>query len=173
VPRPLRWIIPAGRPRAGQVLSQSQARRYRAKGITKSQYESGKSLKAARGHAKTPEHGLREAVRNPGKYREYLEKQAPKPPPTGGGAPVSPEDIARETNRLLDQAYENMKNRVGSYVKYHDETVRANVYGGTTRESGEVPGMDYASALWTSTADTEEIRSSARDQYRANPWYYH
>jgi hypothetical protein len=169
--RPLRWIIPAGRPGAGGILSQATARRYKNKGISKAQYESGKkSLKAARGHVKTPEHGLRDAVKDPVKYREYLAK---KTPDRGGAVPLSPQDEARIVNSMLDAAYQNMYNSVGSYIKYHDQTVRANVFGGQTRESGEVPGMDYQTALWTSTADTQEIRANAREQYRANPWYYH
>jgi hypothetical protein len=73
----------------------------------------------------------------------------------------------------LDKAYRNFHNRLHDYVYYNVDTVRANVYGGETYESGPVPGMSLAQAQWTAQADTEEIRSMASEQYRGNPWWYH
>jgi hypothetical protein len=154
--------------KAWESLSPDYQRRLSRGGITKSSYQSGASLQKARGHAKTPEHGLRDAVRNPGKYRAYIAKRN-----AGPGQRETPEDMARRVNAMLDKAYANMKRQVGGYFKYNDKTVRANVYGGRTAESGEVRGMDYAEALWTSTADSEEIRANASEQYRANVWFYH
>lgn len=92
--------------------------------------------------------------------------------PSGAGAKAR--QVATERLKgLRDLAYYNINRRLSSYVKYKDVTVHANVYGGTTSESGLVPGMDYAQAEWTSEADTEELRSRAESQYRGNPWYYH
>lgn len=148
---------------------------YRARlsrgGITKSSYQSGASLAAARGHAQTPEHGLKDAVKNPGKYQKYLQKRQPKPKPSAPPAP-GPEQLAREHNALLDRAFASMA-RLRPYFKYYEPTVKANVYGGTTRESGEVPGMSTAEAQWTIEATIEQIRAQASTQYTGNPWFYH
>jgi hypothetical protein len=92
--------------------------------------------------------------------------------PSGAGAKAR--RVATERIKTLrDLAYYNINRRLSSYVKYKDDTVHANVYGGTTSESGLVPGMDYSQAEWTSKADTEELRSRAESKYRGNPWYYH
>ena len=80
---------------------------------------------------------------------------------------------AEKLNSAKDAAYYNIRGRLGTYYKYKDETVEANVYGGTTSESGPVPGMDLAQAQWTANADTEELRSRAEPQYKGNPWWYH
>lgn len=64
------------RPRkAWQALSDTYRRRLTNAGITPKQYSEGKSLSAARGHAKTPEHPER-ATRNPAKFPEYLSKRS-------------------------------------------------------------------------------------------------
>jgi hypothetical protein len=165
----MRWIIPAGRPKAGRLLSAAQQRRYEKRGITRSAYESGVSVKAARGHAQTPEHGLGQALRNPARYKSYIQRKSK--PDTGTRAP-SPEAEARLINDTKDQAYKSMQ-RLHEYLYYKDETVQANLYGGITAESGEVPGMSHAEALWTAQADIEEIRSYASPQYKGNPWWYH
>lgn len=92
--------------------------------------------------------------------------------PSGVGAKAR--RVASERLKgLRDLAYYNMNRRLHSYVRYKDATVHANIYGGTTSESGSVPGMDYSQAEWTSQADTEDLRSRAEPQYRGNPWYYH
>jgi hypothetical protein len=121
---------------------------------------------ASRGHARTPEHGLEQALRKPTDYRKYLEKR------------VTPKgrtdfDKAIDFNETLDRAHRNFSRRLGMYIKYNPDTVLANVYGGVTSESGEVPGMSYAEAIWTASADAEEIRSRATEQFKGNPWWYH
>jgi hypothetical protein len=148
-------------------LSPAYRSRLQRNGITESLYNRGTSLKTARGHNKTPEHGLKEALRNPRRYKKYIAKKTP----TGGG--ISPEQEARRINAMLDKAYRNFHNKMHTYIKYNDNTVKANVYGGVTSESGQVDGMVYGEALWTSTADAEEIRANAREQYKGNPWWYH
>jgi len=155
-----------------QSLSPGYRSRLERKGITKAQYESGVNLSAARGHAKTPEHGLKSAFSNPKKYENYLQTRLAKTRPPGK-RPEDALDEALRINEMLDKAFRNIHERLSNYAKYGEDTVRANVYGGVTRESGAVPGMSYAQALWTSTADTEELRSFASEQYRTNPWWYH
>src|SRR5271155_981650 len=108
-----------------QQLSPGYRNRLTKNGITKAQYDAGKSLAKARGHQATPEHGIREAIRKPQKYRKYINKRTKT-----GGSPRSPEDIAREINEILDAAYENIHRRLQDYHKYRDQNVRANVYGG-------------------------------------------
>ena len=149
-------------------LSPAYRERLARNGITEARYERGHKLDVARGHAETPEHGIREAQRNPVKYRKYLQKKA-KPPP--GGAP--PIVQATQLNKARDAAFYNIKGRLQFYLKYNEATVLANVYGGQTSESGNVGGMSLQEAQWTSRADTEEIRSRARIQYQGNPWWYH
>jgi len=65
----------AGR-RVWSALSQSYRTRLQRNGITKAQYESGMSLKAARGHAQTPE-SPREYARNPNKFTAYRNRRLP------------------------------------------------------------------------------------------------
>lgn len=63
------------RKRDWSALSSNYQSRLLRKGITQQAYESGASLKAARGHAHTPEHP--EDVLKPGgmtKYRKYVNK---------------------------------------------------------------------------------------------------
>lgn len=163
----------AARRRTWESLSASYRDRLSRYGITKSQYESGRPLSGARGHGATPEHGLRSATRSrkPDKYRDYIRKRQV---PTGGGLPPKTlEDEAYELNAAKDAAYLNIHSRLKDYFKYQRETVLANVYGGTTSESGDVSGMSLAEARWTANADTEQIRAHATPQYTGNPWFYH
>lgn len=159
------------RARNWESLSPGYRARLSRNGISKRLYESGKNLSVARGHRATPEHP-RDAVKHPERYRKYVDKRERKRfkgTPTG----PTPEDIAYETNKELDNAFRNFDARLGHYYKYKRATVLANVYGGVTSESGEVPGMSREEARWTSQADEEEIRSRASEQYRGNPWWYH
>jgi hypothetical protein len=158
-----------------QQLSPGYRTRLQKNGITKSQYESGASIAKARGHQATPEHGIREAIRNPRKYRKYINKRT-----VSGPTARPPEDIAREINEILDAAYENIHRRLHEYHKYRDRNVRANVYGGLRGpqflgEGDEVdaPQMDIEDAIWTANADTEALRSRASNQTEGNPWFYH
>jgi hypothetical protein len=65
-----RWVIPHGRPKAGQLLSEAQQRRYMRSGMTKSEYESGASVKIQRGHGRTPEH----KPRTPEEHKRIVDK---------------------------------------------------------------------------------------------------
>jgi hypothetical protein len=158
----------ASRRKGWDSLSSSYRDRLSRKGITRERYERGHKLDVARGHAETPEHGLKQAQKNPVKYRKYLNKRI-----ITGGTPLPPIQEAVILNAAKDAAYYNIKGRLEHYFKYNETTVLANVYGGTTSESGEVSGMGLAEARWTSQADTEQLRSRAHEQYKSNPWWYH
>jgi hypothetical protein len=60
--------------RVWETLSEKYRTRLMKGGITKAKYEAGESLKAARGHATTPENA-REYQRNPGRFKEYRERR--------------------------------------------------------------------------------------------------
>lgn len=62
------------RRRVWSALSQSYRTRLQRKGVTQAQYESGVSLKAARGHAQTPE-SPREYARHPDRFKRYRENR--------------------------------------------------------------------------------------------------
>ena len=157
--------------RAWESLSEPYRKRLARYGITKSQYVNGRPLSGARGHAATPEHGLKSARKNPRKYGDYIRKRSvPKPSPT---VSKSAEDEAYALNAARDAAFLNIHGKLHTYFKYQRNTVLANVYGGTTSESGPVPGMSLAEARWSANADTEELRSHATPQYTGNPWWYH
>lgn len=133
------------------------------------------SQAAARGHRETPEHGLKEALRKSrksAKYDKYLERKSTVKIREGTSAIDRAIIEATNLNTLRDLAYASMY-RLHDYVYYNDQTVRANVYGGITSESGPVPGMSAAEATWTAQADIEDIRSQASEQFRGNPWWYH
>jgi hypothetical protein len=158
--------------RSWESLSPAYRNRLSRYGITKSQYERGRPLAGARGHGQTPEHGLKSAVKseNVKKYGDYIRKRQV---PAGGGAPPTQEDEAYELNEARDAAFLNIHSRLENYYKYRRATVTANVYGGETPESGEVPGMSLAEARWSASADTEQLRAHATPQYSGNPWFYH
>jgi hypothetical protein len=60
--------------RVWETLKASYRARLERGGITKSQYESGANLKAARGHATTPENA-REYQKDPGRFKEYRQRR--------------------------------------------------------------------------------------------------
>src|SRR5260370_22176318 len=105
----------ASRRKGWDSLSSAYRDRLSRKGITKEGYERGHKLDVARGHAETTEHGLKQAQRNPVKYRKYLNKRT-KTGPTG----KSQEDIAYDLNQAKDAAYFNFKGRLGHYLKYNE-----------------------------------------------------
>jgi len=159
--------------RAWESLSPDYRARLIRNGISQRDYERGRNLSAARGHFATPEHGLKSAQKNPAKYGDYIRKRTV---PSGGGPPAeqTPEEEAHELNNWKDKAFANIQAKLGSMHKvYYEPTVEANVYGGVTRESGPVPGMNLAECKWTARATKEELRAHATPQYKGNPWWYH
>lgn len=156
--------------RAWESLSENYRKRLSRNGITKRDYERGRNLSAARGHFATPEHGLRSAQKNPGKYGEYIRKRTvPKAPEV----PQSAEEEAYELNEWRDRAFAHMVAMLLGLPKFYEPTVEANVYGGVTRESGTVKGMSLSECKWTARASQEELRAHAYPQYKGNPWWYH
>lgn len=148
--------------RAWDTLSESYRKRLKGAGVTRRQYESGKSLAKARGHARTPEHPER-ARKHPEKYREYIKKRQR---PGGGITPEGPSD--------KDQAYANFRNQMQDYLGYDDNTVRESIY--------ELMNSEQLS--WTVIADAEAIRARASIQDATsfhrmfgiadrNVWWYH
>lgn len=158
--------------RAWESLSENYRKRLSRGGISKRDYERGRNLSAARGHYATPEHGLKDAQKNPKKYGEYIRKRT-VPRPAAKPAPSSAELEARELNKWKDKAYNSIVSKLGSLYKFNIDTVEANVYGGTTSESGPVKGMDLAECKWTARATRDELRAHASPQYKGNPWFYH
>ena len=157
--------------RAWESLSPKYRERLQRGGVTKRDYERGRNLSAARGHYATPEHGLKSALKNPKKYAEYIRKRSV---PTGPGQKgQTPEEEAYELNMWKDRAFENIKDKLHDIYKYFEPTVEANVYGGFTRESGEVKGMNLSECKWTAAASRDELRAHATPQYKGNPWWYH
>lgn len=127
---------------------------------------------ASRGHSKTPEHGIKEARKNPKKYPEYFRKRA-VPKPAAPEIPQSDVDLAYELNTWKDRAFDNIVRKLGGMYKFNLDTVEANVYGGVTAESGPVRGMDLGESKWTAKASKDELRAHASPQYKGNPWFYH
>jgi hypothetical protein len=147
-------------------LSDEYRNRLKKAGITKAKHERGVSIKSARGHRVTPEHGMQEALKKPARFRKYIQ--------------ANPQQEAILLNDARDQAYANSRNRLGNYHSYNPGNVTANIYGGirgpqhrNELEHTEVDGMTYDEAMWTARADTESLRSRASDQSHTNPWWYH
>lgn len=156
--------------RAWESLSDAYRKRLSRGGITKRDYERGRNLSAARGHFATPEHGLKDAQRNPKKYGEYIRKRVvPEAKPEATSAELE----ARELNSWKDKAYNNIVTKLGNLYKFNLDTVEANVYGGRTSESGPVRGMDLAECKWTAKATRDQLRAHATPRYLGNPWFYH
>jgi len=158
--------------RAWESLSPDYRARLSRNGISKRDYERGRNLSAARGHFATPEHGLKSAQRNPAKYGDYIRKRTvPSGPPPK--AKQTPEEEAHELNEWKDKAFEAGREKLRDEYKYYEPTVEANVYGGVTRESGEVSGMNLAECKQAVKMTRDQWRDYAALQYRGNPWWYH
>jgi hypothetical protein len=57
-------------------LSDAYRDRLTRNGIGRNAYERGDSLSGARGHRATPERGMSSAIRNPGRYQEYITRRS-------------------------------------------------------------------------------------------------
>lgn len=103
--------------------------------------------------APIPEHGIKDAVKNPDKYREYLKKN---PPTKTGGLPTLPRD------QLERQSVQKMDYLFGNYHKYNRLAVQNNMGKATIRE-----------LQLTLIAPEEQLLQLASVQRPGNPWYYH
>jgi len=140
------------RPRNWDALSPAYRARLQRNGITRQAYVSGASVKDARGHKATPEHGLRDAAKNPQRYQEYLHKKRP-----GGGQrpPANLED-------LKDRAFASMDGKIGSYFKYNRNAVIARVNNMSERQ-----------LRLTIAATEDDLLALAAIRRKSNPWHYH
>jgi hypothetical protein len=107
-------------PKTGRTISPAYQRTLIRKGIRKQSFESGAAyrsgaVKAARRHTATPEHGLREALRNPEKNKEYLRKR--QSPGKGGF----------DRSGQITETVRNIDRLLGDYFKYDPESVRVHV----------------------------------------------
>lgn len=143
---------------AYDALSAVYKARLKRGGIGREEYMQGKPLTASRGHAHTPEHGLKEARKNPDRYREYLKKR----PSTGGQLP--PED----KQRLIDQAVNNWR-RLWKDTLYDTQSNISVVYYNVSQaEDDELRAMVKASYdMWWAHA------SRASRAKQPSPWFYH
>ena len=92
-----------------------QARLSRA-GITQTSYESGVSLRKARGHSETPEHP-EEAIRQPSKYQRYRQNVA-----------SLQHQVWDRKQRLFDTSY-----------KWHEQRAKENVFRKVPKPEENMP----------------------------------
>ncbi len=142
-----RWLNRAGiRP-----ISEGYQRRLTRQGVTEEQFrDKGFKLSKARGHSKTPEHGILSAIKDPDKYRDYLKKR-----PASGGT-VS--DRERWQTRFIA----NYDRNLGDYFKYNRDTVIRNAQKASIREL----------MLGAQTAEMGLV-TLASDQRRGSIFFYH
>lgn len=100
-----------------------------------------------------PEHGLKDAQRNPLKYGDYLKKS--QPVKTGG--------TAHSRDYWYNRAVRKMDGLFADRFKYRESVVRHNLQNASTRELQFY--SDYASE--------ENLLDLASEQRQGNPLYYH
>jgi hypothetical protein len=155
----------ASRRKGWDQLSPGYRARLEKAGVSKSAYDRGQSLARARGHLETPEHGRRQAEKNPVRYRKYLGKREPRA--------KSPEDEAYELNKARDRAYAREVEMLRDLLRFNEYTVFVRVYGGIDAEGREHTGQTLSEAKWTSNASRDAIRGRASLQDEYNVWWYH
>lgn len=123
------------RRRVWSSLSSDYQTRLTRKGITREAYESGVSLKSARGHSHTPEHP-EDAVKKPSNYALYRQR----------AASLQQQVIARK-QALWDTRF-----------KYNDIRAKENVMRRQPSDDGiqGVPGIRILKAILASTDDELE-----------------
>jgi hypothetical protein len=128
-------------------LSATYRSRLERGGVSKSDYDSGRSLGAARGHAKTPERPER-ADNAPGKYQEYRQKR----------------------NTLIAQVAAKKQAAFGTNHKFRGARSRANVAVNPVTKKA-VPIADLVIALNADEYDWQDM--IADDSERWAFLYYH
>jgi hypothetical protein len=154
--------------KAWDALSSSYRRRLERSGIDRAAYDRGESLKAARGHARTPERP-RQAARAPERYPDYVRRHGTRTPIPGGEAfdvgPDVPDSELRDW--LADQA---SKGRSISARMTVDDLV---TYGGAKTGPGDVvlyQDRGYqARYLLNEMRPEQDIRSGLLDQAMRRP----
>lgn len=128
-------------------LSASYRERLARKGITETEHGQGASLKAARGHSRTPEHPT-EAIKKPDQFPDYM----------------------RERSRLIARVV-SMKHRLwGIEHKFDDRRARRAVNGGF--DGKHPPSLDRL--RWALEADESELLDamSSGDEDYSFLWYH-
>lgn len=132
------------------ALSDAYRARLTRKGITKRKYERGVSLSEARGHAKTPEHP-EDVVRNPERYREYVERAA-----------SWQEKVIARKERMF-----------GDRLKWNEEHGIRNVMVGFKEQEVPVPGVRLLKeAMELSDEDFEDYAKLQNDPEWRFLWYH-
>jgi len=101
--------MPGGKVRNWDSLSPAYRARLTRSGISRSQYESGVSLSAARGHARTPEHP-QDAYKQSGRQRY--------------------KDYRRERHGLVDQVVARKRELWGDRPRWNEDRARQYVSNG-------------------------------------------
>jgi hypothetical protein len=117
-----RWLKRTGT----GYISENYQRRLQRNGVTQAEFrDKSFNLASARGHDKTPEHGLADAARNPEKYSDYLEKRQPEGKNFGG-------DLNRKTlERLFISNFDRL---FGEQYNYSEAKVRINAERATMNQ---------------------------------------
>lgn len=133
------------RPRSWSSLSDSTQKRYRGAGITPALYEAGADLRAARGHARTPERAIIETTDLSAEQRERFSDYL-------------------ETRRELIIELEDRKRELwGEEHKFNGRRSDRQTRGGSVR--------DMRFALRASIDDLEQLAGSGDERW-SFLWYH-
>lgn len=133
------------RRREWDSLAESTQKRYRGAGITPALYEAGADLRAARGHAKTPEKAILETT---GLSTEQRERFA---------------DYLETRRELIIQLEERKRELWGDEHKFHGARSDRQTRGGSVR--------DMRFALSASIDDLEQLAGSGDERW-SFLWYH-
>jgi hypothetical protein len=147
--------------RGWDTLSQGYRDRLQRSGISREGYERGESLSRARGHKETPEHGLKDAIKNPAKYRQYLDARRERQERD------DPQKLARLINQVNQHAaridvagnstygsqFAIRENLDSACIEELEAMLKANPKTWVTRAEGQPKDYGYPSGI--------------------NPWWYH
>lgn len=149
--------MPGGKVRNWDSLSSAYRARLQRSGISRSQYESGVSLSAARGHARTPEHP-QDAYKQSGrqKYKDYR----------------------RERHGLVDQVVARKRELWKSRGRWNEDRARLYVSNGVKNSAGHFvkPRLaDLRAFLAMTDEEAERVVAGDRDFIEGDfnfTWYH-
>lgn len=144
--------------RAWNALSADYRARLQRNGITPAQYEAGESLKAARGHSKTPEHP-QDAVKNPGRFSEYREKHKDRY-----------KEYRARVKSLQQLAFEKKERLWGNRHTWHEGRARKYIYTG--HGDVKVPGVRKLREFLAMTDDEAEAAISSAGYGIDDDWAF-
>jgi hypothetical protein len=147
--------------RGWDTLSTGYRDRLQRSGVTREGYERGESIQKARGHESTPEHGLKDAVKNPAKFREYLDVRRER----------QEREQPERLERLRNQAYQHARQA---------EISDLSAYGSNfaIEENIENACIEELEAMLKASPKTwsQRAKQQPKDygfEGRINPWWYH